>query len=47
MRRSYVNEGDALFHIAGIASLERAETTLEAIASQWDEEPLEYEDEII
>ncbi|MFO8153570.1 succinylglutamate desuccinylase/aspartoacylase family protein [Thioalkalivibrio sp.] len=42
-----VNEGDALFHIAGIASLERAETTLEAIASQWEEEPLEYEDEII
>lgn len=42
-----VNEGDALFHIAGIASLERAETTLEAIASQWDEEPLEYEDEIL
>lgn len=42
-----VNEGDALFHIAGIGSVDEAERTLDQINAYLDDTPLFDEDEII
>jgi predicted deacylase len=42
-----VNEGDAVFHIARIKSAVDAESTIDALASHLDEDPLFDEDEII
>lgn len=42
-----VNEGDAVFHIAELPSLEVAQTTLGALAEQIEAQPLFDEDEII
>jgi len=42
-----VNEGDALFHVAEIASVDAAEATLETLTSQLSDDPLFDEDEII
>jgi hypothetical protein len=42
-----VNEGDALFHLADIASMDEAEYTVESLASQLGDSTLFDEDEII
>ena len=42
-----VNEGDALFHLASISSVDEAEQTVEALANQLGESSLFDEDEII
>lgn len=42
-----VNEGDALFHIARVGDADEAEETVDALASQLEDEPLFDEDELI
>ncbi|WP_020591965.1 succinylglutamate desuccinylase/aspartoacylase family protein [Kiloniella laminariae] len=42
-----VNEGDGLFHIARIKRSEDAETTIDSLTTQLEEDPLFDEDEII
>ncbi|MGB3553330.1 MAG: succinylglutamate desuccinylase/aspartoacylase family protein [Jannaschia sp.] len=42
-----VNEGDAVFHLARVASVTRAETTMDDLSSQMADDPLFDEDEII
>ena len=42
-----VNEGDAVFHIARIKKTIDAESTIDALASDLEEDPLFDEDEII
>ena len=42
-----VNEGDALFHLAAVASMATAETVMEMLVGQLAEETLFDEDEII
>ena len=42
-----VNEGDAIFHLARVASIRSAEDTLEHNSTQLTDDPLFYEDEII
>ncbi len=42
-----VNEGDAVFHLARVASVARAETVMDDLSSQIADDPLFDEDEII
>jgi len=42
-----VNEGDALFHIARVSSIDAADDKMSAISTQLEDEPLFDEDEII
>ena len=42
-----VNEGDAVFHLGRVASLSRAETTMDDVTTQMADDPLFDEDEII
>jgi len=42
-----VNEGDALFHLAAISSVDHAEGTMDALTAQLEQDPLFDEDEII
>ena len=42
-----VNEGDAVFHLARVASVARAETTMDDLSTQMADDPLFDEDEII
>ncbi|MFD0980612.1 succinylglutamate desuccinylase/aspartoacylase family protein [Tropicimonas aquimaris] len=42
-----VNEGDALFHIASVRSNDAAETAMDELTAQLEEDPLFDEDEII
>ncbi len=42
-----VNEGDAVYHIAKVASPQKAETTIEDMTAQLEADPLFDEDEII
>ncbi|CTQ49549.1 succinylglutamate desuccinylase/aspartoacylase family protein [Jannaschia donghaensis] len=42
-----VNEGDAVFHLARVANVARAETTMDDVTAQMADDPLFDEDEII
>ena len=42
-----VNEGDAVFHLGRIGSVERAEGAMEDLALQLHDDPMFFEDEII
>ena len=42
-----VNEGDAVFHVGRLASVSRAETAVDGLASQLEDDPMFDEDEII
>jgi predicted deacylase len=42
-----VNEGDAIFHLARVASVEKAETAVEDHSAQLADDPMFDEDEII
>jgi predicted deacylase len=42
-----VNEGDAVFHLARVASVSRAETAMDDLSTQMADDPLFDEDEII
>ncbi|MGR3760009.1 succinylglutamate desuccinylase/aspartoacylase family protein [Roseobacteraceae bacterium NS-SX3] len=42
-----VNEGDALFHVARVESVESAETAVEDLSAQLNDDPMFDEDEII
>lgn len=42
-----VNEGDALFHIARLSAKDDAETTIDNLTAQMDDDPIFDEDEII
>ena len=42
-----VNEGDAVFHLARVASMSRAETSVEGLSTQLQDDPMFDEDEII
>ncbi len=42
-----VNEGDAIFHLARVKSMERAENAVEDLATQLNDDPMFDEDEII
>ena len=42
-----INEGDAVFHLARVASMKRAETSMEGFSEQITDDPMFDEDEII
>jgi hypothetical protein len=42
-----VNEGDAVFHLARVKSVERAEDMVEDLNTQLNDDPMFDEDEII